>query len=85
MCWKKQKKYVREPSKQIITYYKKQRYFMNLTEIPIELKFNYNVNNNLNYLFNIIEQFAIFGISILVENEEAKIILVNLKITLECN
>ena len=36
-CAEKTKtKYVREPSKQIITYYPKQRYIMDLTEIPIE-------------------------------------------------
>ena len=81
-CAEKTKtKYVREPSKQIITYYPKQRYIMDLTEIPIELKFN----NNFNYLFNIIDHFSKFGISIPVVNKEAKTILESLKIALECN
>ena len=40
----------RESSKQILTFYPKQRYIMDLTELPIELK----INNKYNYLFNII-------------------------------
>ena len=81
-CAEKNKtKYVREPSKQIITYYPKQRYIMDLTEIPIELK----SNNNFNYLFNIIDHFSKFGISIPVINKEAKTILESLKIAFECN
>ena len=81
-CAEKTKtKYVREPSKQIITYYPKQRYIMDLTEIPIELK----SNNNFNYLFNIIDHFFKFGISMPVINKEAKTILESLKIALECN
>ena len=54
---------------------------MDLTEIPIELKFN----NNFNYLFNIIGHFSKFGISMPVINKEAKTILESLKIAFECN
>ena len=76
-CAEKNKtKYVRKPSKQIITYYPRQRYIMNLTEIPIELK----SNNNFNYLFNIIDHFSKFWISMPVINKEAKTILESLKI-----
>ena len=53
---------------------------MDLTEIPIELK----SNNNFNYLFNIIDHFSKFGISIPVINKEAKTILESLKIALGC-
>ena len=81
-CAEKNKtKYIREPSKQIITYYPKQRYIMDLTEIPIELKSNCEYN----YLFNIIDHFSKFGISIPLINKEAKTILNQLKIALECN
>ena len=81
-CAEKNKtKYVREPAKQIITYYPKQRYIMDLTEIPLELK----SNNNYNYLFDIIDHFSKFGISIPIENKDSKTILNNLKIALECN
>ena len=53
---------------------------MDLTEIPIELE----SNNKYNYLLDIIDHFSKFGISIPVENEDAKTILNNLKIALEC-
>ena len=75
-CAEKNKtKNVREPSKQIVTYYPKQRSIMDLTEIPIELK----SNNNFNYLFNIIEHFSKFGIFTPVVNKEAKTIFESLK------
>ena len=51
---------------------------MDLTEIPIELK----SNNKYNYLLDIIEHFSKFGISIPVENKDAKTILNNLRIAL---
>ena len=81
-CAEKNKtKYVREPSKQIITYYPKQRYIIDLTEIPIELK----SNNNFNYLFITIDHFSKIAISIQVINKEAKTILESLKIAFESN
>ena len=44
----------RETPKQILTYYPKQRYLMDLTELPLELK----KDNNYSYLFNIIDHFS---------------------------
>ena len=79
---KKGKTFKREPPKQIITYYPKQRYIMDLTEIPKDLK----INNNENlYLFNIIDHFSKYGMSFLIENKEAKTILYYLNFALECN
>ena len=43
---------------------------MDLTELPIELKSNCEYN----YLFNIIDHFSKFGISIPLINKEAKTI-----------
>ena len=71
----------REPSKQIITYYPRERYVMDLTELPLELK----RNTNYNYLFNIIEHFSKFGILVVLENKDAKNILQNLKLFFEFN
>ena len=58
----------RESSKQILTFYPKQRYIMDLTELPIELK----INNKYNYLFNIIDQFSKFWMCNLIEKKENK-------------
>ena len=81
-CAEKNKtKYKREPAKQIITFYPKQRYIMDLTELPKELK----TNNNYIYLLDIIDHFSKYGISIPLENKEANTIFKNLKIALECN
>ena len=49
----------------------KQRYIIDLTEIQIKLK----SNTKYNYLFNIIDHFSKFDISIPVENKDAKTIL----------
>ena len=78
---KNKSKLKREPSKQIITYYPRQRYIMDITELPIELK----VNSNFTYLFNIIDHFSKFGIYYLTENKEAKTIYKYLKLALEYN
>ena len=81
-CVEKNKtKYKREPAKQIITFYPKQRYIMDLTELPKELK----TNNNYIYLLDIIDHFFKYGISIPLENKEVNTIFQNLKIALECN
>ena len=81
-CAEKNKtKYKREPAKQIITFYPKQRYIMDLTELPKELK----TNNNFIYLLDIIDHFSKYGISIPLENKEANTIFENLKTALECN
>ena len=50
---KKKNKLKREPPKQIIAYFPRQRYTMDITELPIELK----RNNNYIYLFNIIDPY----------------------------
>ena len=50
---KNKNKLKREPPKQILTFCPRQRYIMDLTELPIELK----DNNNYTYLFNIIDHF----------------------------
>ena len=71
----------RESSKQILTFYPKQRYIMDLTELPIELK----INNKYNYLFNIIDHFSKFWMCNLIENKEASTIFKSLKNCLECN
>ena len=78
---KNKNKIKREPPKQIITYFPRQRYIMDLTELPIELK----ENTNYKYLFNIIDHFSKFGISFLIENKESSTIFKYLKIALECN
>jgi hypothetical protein len=78
---KNKTKLKREPSKQIITFYPKQRYIMDLTEIPIDLK----SNNDFNYIFNIVDHFSKFGMSYLIENKESKTVFKYLKIALECN
>ena len=54
---------------------------MDITELPIELKFN----NKYNYLLNIIDHFSKFGMSIPVENKESNTTFNNLKVALECN
>ena len=77
----KVKKLKREPSKQILTFYPKQRYIMDITELPIELK----IINKYNYIFNIIDHFSKFGMCYLIENKEASTIFKCLKICLECN
>ena len=54
---------------------------MDIAELPKEFK----VIDKYKYLFNIIDHFSKFGISISIENKEINIILKNLKITLEYN
>ena len=70
----------RESCTQIITYYPKQRFVIDITELPEEL----NETKKKNYLFNIIDHFTKFGISFLINNKESKNILKFLQITLEC-
>ena len=67
--------------KQIITYYPKQRYIMDLTELPKDLL---KEKEEKFYLFNIIDHFSKFGMSFLLENKEAKTILHYLEFALEC-
>ena len=54
---------------------------MDIAELPKEFK----IIDKYKYLFNIIDHFSKFGISISIENKEINIILKNLKITLEYN
>ena len=72
-CNEKNKKSVlkREPAKQILTVYPKQRYIMDITEIPNELK----LNSVCLYLFNIIDHFSKYGMSYAIENKEGNTIL----------
>ena len=72
----------REPAKQIITYYPKQRYIMDITELPKDFC---NSKNDFLYLLNIIDHFSKFGMSFLLDNKEAKNILSKLKIAFEGN
>ena len=72
----------REPAKQIITYYPKQRYIMDITELPKDFC---NSKNDFLYLLNIIDHFSKFGMSFLLDNKEAKNILNKLKIAFEGN
>ena len=72
----------RGPPKQIITYYPKQRYVMDLTDIPKDIQ---KGNKEKLYLFNIIDHFYKYGMSYLIENKEAKTILYYLNFALECN
>ena len=77
---KNKTKIKREPSKQIITYYPRQRYIMDITELPIELK----LSSKYIYLLNIIDHFSKYGMSYLIENKEANTIFEKVKIALEC-
>ena len=70
----------REPTKQIITYYPKQRYVMDITEVPDEL-----ISDTRKYLFCIIDHFSKYGMAFIINNKEATTILKYLKIALEAN
>ena len=63
----------REPSKQILTFYPRQRYVMDLSEL------------HNRYLFCIIDHFSKFGMAFIFENKEANTILKYLKLALDCN
>ena len=78
---KNKNKLKREPPKQIITFCPRQRYIMDITELPLELK----SNNKYAYLFNIIDHFSKFGMSYLIENKKSSTIYKNLKFALDCN
>ena len=78
---KNKNKLKRESPKQIITFYPRQRYIMDITELPIELK---SITKYI-YLFNIIDHFSKFGMSFLIENKKASTIFNLLKLALECN
>lgn len=60
----------REPSKQILTYYPRQRYVMDLSELPYELNKSKTI-----YLFCIIDHFSKYGMAFIIENKEANTIL----------
>ena len=68
---KNKSKLKREPGKKIITYYPKQRYIMDITELPLELK----AHTYFLYLFSIIDHFSKYGMSFLIKIKEAKTIL----------
>ena len=52
----------REPVKQIITYYPKERYALDLSELPVEFK----KNNKYVYLFSIIDHFSKYGMTYII-------------------
>ena len=70
----------RETVKQIITKFPKQRYVMDLTELPFELCIKEKL-----YLFCIIDHFSKYGMAYIIDNKESKTILKYLKLALECN
>ena len=76
-------KYVlkREPSWQIITYYPRQRYVIELTELSEE----FYENKAKIYLFDLIDHFSKFGMSYIIKNKSANTIFNYLKIALKCN
>jgi len=69
----------RETCKQIITYYPRQRYVMDLSELPFE------ISKDKNYLFSIIDHFSKYGMAFIIYNKESKTIFKYLKIALEVN
>jgi len=73
-------KFKREPPKQIITNYPKQRYVMDLTELSLEFQKIKKL-----YLFYIIDHFSKYEMAYIIDNKEAKTILRYLKLSLECN
>ena len=70
----------REPSGIILTKYPKQRYVMDITELPKE----FNKKNKL-YLFNIIDHFSKFGMSYIITDKKSETVLQFLKISFEIN
>ena len=79
LCAKKNKAiFKREPCGQIVTSYPKQRYIMDITELPEE----FNDKNKL-YLFNIIDHFSKFGMSHIIQDKRAETIVEKLKISFE--
>ena len=47
----------RESCKQIITYYPRQRYVMDISELPLD------ISKDKSYLFSIIDHFSKYGIA----------------------
>ena len=71
----------RQPAKQILAFYPKQRYIMDITGISNELK----LNSKYLYLINIIDHFSKYVMFYALENKEGNIILKNLKNCIEYN
>ena len=79
LCSKKNKSiFKREPCCQIITSFPKQRYIIDVTELPDE----FNIKDKF-YLFNIIDHFSKFGMSHLIKDKKAETILEKLKLSFE--
>ena len=70
----------KESVKQILTSFPKERYVMDLSELPLEL-----CREKKLYLFCMIDHFSEYGMAYIIENKESKTILKYLKIALECN
>lgn len=62
-----------------MTFYPKQRFVMDVTELPDE----FNNKKNI-YLLNIIDHFSKFGMSHIINDKKAETILEKLKISFEC-
>ena len=71
----------REPVKQIITYYPKERYVRDLSDFHVEFK----KNNKYIYLFSIIDHFSKYGMAYIIYNKNAETTLKYIKIAFECN
>ena len=72
ICLQKNRKfYKREPSKIILFERPKDRYLIDLTELPVEFK----KANNCNYICNIIDHFSRLCKSYIIPNKKANIII----------
>ena len=56
--------YGKKLSRQIITHYSKERYVVDITEMPDE----FNNDNKCIYLLNLIEHFSKFWMSYIIQN-----------------
>ena len=54
----------RETFKQIITYYPRQKYVMDISELPLD------INKDKSYLFNIIDHFSKYGMVFIINNKD---------------
>ena len=54
----------RETCKQIITYYPRQRYVMDISELPLD------INKDKSYLFNIKDHFSKYCMVFIINNKD---------------
>ena len=79
-CLKKSYKN-KDPCGQIITHYPKERYLVDITELPDEL----NNDNKSLYLLNLINHYSKFWMSYIIKNKNAKTVKEKIKLAFECN